>query len=162
MDVPFAEMRMQIGRASARPQGPRQGWRGPKKPKESTPRSRRLPPPLLAGIGARLTRRVHAPGVRRSAAHPFGGREVHRTSLNTPPHPRARSGVWRILRFRLRCSAAATGIRKNTEISKRLYCFRAASARSIRRSGTSHIAATSTYNPCATDGRNKAETIAMT
>jgi hypothetical protein len=31
---------------------------------------------------------LFVPGVRRSAAHPFGGREVHRTSLSTPPHPR--------------------------------------------------------------------------
>ncbi len=28
------------------------------------------------------------PGVRRSAAHPFGGMEVHRTSMTAPPHPR--------------------------------------------------------------------------
>jgi hypothetical protein len=31
---------------------------------------------------------LFVPGVRRPAAHPFGGREVHRTSLTTPPHPR--------------------------------------------------------------------------
>ena len=37
------------------------------------------------------TRRAHAPGARRSAARPFGGMEVHRTSMNTPPYPRART-----------------------------------------------------------------------
>ena len=56
-----------------------------KSPKEKTPRSRRRLPALLAGIGARLTRRA----------------------LNNAP--RARSKVSRIPRFRLRCSAAATG-----------------------------------------------------
>jgi len=53
--------------------------------KEKAARSHRPLPPLLAGIGARLTRRA---------------------LYNTP---RARSKVSQILRFRLRCSAAATG-----------------------------------------------------
>ena len=60
-----------------------------KSPKRRTPRSRRLLLALLAGIGARLTCRAHAPGAHRSAARRFGGMEVHRTSM--PPHPRART-----------------------------------------------------------------------
>ena len=72
-----------------------------KKPKKARPGWRDLsryasgsagkPTALLAGIGARLTRRAHAPGARRSAARPLGGMEVHRTSMNTPPHPRAQT-----------------------------------------------------------------------
>ena len=62
-----------------------------KRPKERAPRSRRHLPALLGKIGARLTRRAHAPGARRSAARPFGGMEVHRTSMNTPPYPRAQT-----------------------------------------------------------------------
>ena len=64
--------------------------------KEKDTRSLRRPytgrsPARLARSGARLTRRAHAPGARRSAARPFGGMEVHRTSMNTPPHPRAQT-----------------------------------------------------------------------
>ena len=59
--------------------------------KERAPRSRRHLPALLGKIGARLTRRAHAPGARRSAARPFGGMEVHRTSMNTPSYPRAQT-----------------------------------------------------------------------
>ena len=85
-------------------------------PEERTPRRRRQLPALLARTGARLNSPgayfQHAPGARRSAARPFGGMEVHRTSMNTPPHPRARSKVSRHPRGGLRCSAAATGTRK--------------------------------------------------
>ena len=46
-------------------------------------------------VSAKVTKTLHsgarensfAPGVRRSAAHPFGGMEVHRNSTTTPPHP---------------------------------------------------------------------------
>src|SRR3972149_2908778 len=63
--------------------------------KEKAARSRRLPLALLAGIGARLTRRA----------------------LNNAP--RARSKVLRKLRFRLRCSAASTGLKTSRRLSAR-------------------------------------------
>ena len=77
-----------IGRALARPEGGRaMDGAAQKSPKEMTPRSRRRLPALLAGIGARLTRRAHTTrlGLKHEA---------------------------RFFRFRRRCSAAARGASK--------------------------------------------------
>lgn len=78
---------------------------------------------LLAQSGARLTRRAHAPGARRSAARPFGGTEVHRTSVNTPPYPRARPRRPRKPLIALRCSARSDGDRSNRSQALVRRCF---------------------------------------
>jgi hypothetical protein len=89
-----------------------------KSPKRKTPG--RFAAPISRGSlraslrpGASPTRRAHAPGARRSAARSFGGMEVHRTSMNTPPYPRARSGVSRRLPAWLGARLAPTGFLKN-------------------------------------------------
>jgi hypothetical protein len=62
-----------------------------KRPKERHPGWREYPLCFSPKSALASTRRAHAPGARRSAARPFGGMEVHRTSMNTPPYPRAQT-----------------------------------------------------------------------
>ena len=65
-------------------QGTRQGWRGSKEPKKHV-----APEPPNTPCASHPPRRSpNSPGANM---HPFGGMEVHRTSMNAPPYPRAQT-----------------------------------------------------------------------